>query len=167
MREQEIIRVSRPKDARQKYATPLLKGLGYTLKNFCSRAKTIQYPEQRREVSQRWRGLHQLLQDDEGRLKCVACGLCAAICPARAIELTPYEEEGGIRYPREFVLDELRCIFCGFCEEVCPKGAIRLTQVYDYVDFTRENCLFDIEKLLDPEQFWFKEKKSKFQRLLG
>lgn len=141
-----------------KYFLPFLKGLAYTLKNFFSKPITIQYPSQRREVSKRWRGLHRLKTDDSGSLKCVACGLCAAICPARAISITPYEEEGQTRYPKEFVINELRCIFCGYCEEACPKDAIELTRVYDYVDYNRQDFIFDIAKLKEPEQFIFEGK---------
>ncbi|MGA2405092.1 MAG: NADH-quinone oxidoreductase subunit I, partial [Syntrophobacteraceae bacterium] len=93
------------------------------------------------------RGLHRLNLDEKGDLKCVACGLCAVICPSQAISLIPYEEEGKTRYPKKFVVDELRCVFCGFCQEACPMGAISLTEVYDYVDFNREDFLFDIAKL--------------------
>jgi len=141
-----------------KYIVPLLKGLSYTLKNFFSKPVTIQYPTERRPVSKRWRGLHRLKVDDQGRLKCAACGLCAAICPSSAISLVPYEEEGGTRYPEEFVINEIRCIFCGYCQEACPKDAIELTEVYDYVDYCREDFKFDIAKLKNPEQFVFKGK---------
>ncbi len=141
-----------------KFIVPLLKGMVYTLKNFFSKPITIQYPSERREVSQRWRGLHKLKTDDRGELKCVACGLCACICPARAISITPYEEEGGTRYPKEFIVNEIRCIFCGFCEEACPRDAIELTKVYDYVDYNRQDFDFDIAKLKNPEQFVFKGK---------
>jgi len=105
--------------------------LFYTLKQLFTKPITIEYPTKKREVSKRWRGLHRLKTDDKGKLKCVACGLCAAICPSDAIKVCPYEEEGGERYPKEFIIDEIRCIFCGFCAEACPMDAIELTGVYD------------------------------------
>ena len=141
-----------------KFFVPLFKGLAYTLKNFFSKPVTIQYPTERREVSKRWRGLHRLVLDDGGDLKCVACGLCAKICPPQAISITPYEDEGGTIYPKEFVIDQLRCIFCGFCQEACPKYAIELTGVYDFVDYHREDFEFDITKLKIPERFIFQGK---------
>lgn len=167
MKEKDIINVRKRQGEKEKYVRPLLKGLAHTLRKFWSKPKTIQYPDQKREPSERWRGLHELTRNEEGELNCVACGLCASICPARAIDVTPYEEEGQIRYPKEFVIDELRCIYCGFCEEVCPKEAIKLTKVCDYVDFCRENFQFDIEKLRDSKKYRFKEKKGKYQHLLG
>jgi len=158
MKPNDIINVSRMRPEKGKYVKPILKGLAFTLKNLFSKPVTLQYPTEKTERSDRWRGLHRLNRDEEGNLLCVACGLCAAICPSRAISIIPYEEEGGTRHPEKFVIDELRCIFCGFCQEVCPKGAISLTKVYDYVDYDRRNFIFDIEKLKNPEVFEFKGK---------
>ena len=154
------INVSDRRPESGKYVLPLLKGMAHTLKNFFAKKVTIEYPDKRRDISERWRGLHRLKEDEQGNLKCVACGLCAAICPPRAISLTPYEEEGGTRKPAMFVIDEIRCIFCGYCEEACPKDAIELTTVYDYVDYHREDFEFDIFKLKTPEKFVFGKNKK-------
>lgn len=158
MEQSDIINVSRMRPEKGKYVKPILKGLAFTLKNFFSKPVTLQYPTEKTERSERWRGLHRLNQDADGTLLCVACGLCAAICPSHAITIVPYETEGGTRYPEKFVIDELRCIFCGFCQEVCPKKAISLTGIYDYVDYHRQDFIFDIEKLKKPEAFEFKGK---------
>ena len=158
MKRDDIINVSQGRPEKGKYVKPLLKGLSYTLKNFFSKPVTLQYPTEKTERSQRWRGLHKLEVDEKGELKCVACGLCACICPSEAITIVPYEEEGKTRYPKKFVINELRCIFCGFCQEACPNGAIMLTEVYDYIDYNREDFIFDIEKLKTPERFRFKGK---------
>ncbi len=157
MKNHDTINVSihRPKG---KYILPLLKGMCYTLRQLFTKPITIEYPEQKREVSKRWRGLHRLKTNDKGNLKCVACGLCVTICPPDAIKVVPYEDEGGRRYPKEFIIDEIRCIFCGFCAEACPMDAIELTKVYDYVDYNRNDFIFDISKLKTPEKFIFKGK---------
>jgi len=158
MKRDDIINVSQGRPEKGKYVKPLFKGLSYTLKNFFSKPVTLQYPTEKTERSQRWRGLHKLEVDEKGELKCVACGLCACICPSEAITIVPYEEEGKTRYPKKFVINELRCIFCGFCQEACPNGAIILTEVYDYIDYNRKDFIFDIEKLKTPERFRFKGK---------
>jgi NADH-quinone oxidoreductase chain I len=156
MKKPEVIVVSKDREEKGNYVKPILMGLGYTLGNFFRKPVTVQYPDETTERSTRWRGLHRMNVDEAGQLKCVACGLCAAICPSRAISVLPYEEEGKTRYPEEFIVDELRCVFCGFCQEACPVGAISLTGVYDYVDYSRDDFVFDIGKLRDPEQFRFK-----------
>ena len=52
------------------------------------------------------------------------------------------------KYPETFVIDELRCIYCGMCEEACPVDAIELTTLYDLTGLSREEMMFDKEKLL-------------------
>ncbi len=158
MKETDVINVSIGRPEKGKYVKPLFRGLAFIFKNFLSKPVTLQYPTEKTERSQRWRGLHRLNVDEKGKLKCVACGLCAKICPVTCIAIVPYEEEDQTRCPNKFVIDELRCIFCGFCQEACPEGAIELTGVYDYVDYNRKDFIFDIEKLKTPERFQFKGK---------
>jgi len=52
------------------------------------------------------------------------------------------------KYPQNFVIDELRCIYCGMCEEACPVDAIELTSLFDLTGRSREEMVFDKEKLL-------------------
>ena len=127
---------------------PLLKGLWLTLKMFFSRPVTIQYPEERRAISPRWRGMHYFDKNLQGETTCVACGLCVAICPARCISLEIREREDGSRYPGCYEIDSLRCIYCGYCQEACPVNAIRLGQDYEFVHYQRKDFILTTEKLL-------------------
>ena len=127
---------------------PLLKGLRLTLRMFFSPRITIRYPEERRAISPRWRGIHYFEENAAGETTCVACGLCVAVCPSRCISLEIREREDGSRYPGRYEIDALRCIFCGFCQEACPVNAIRLGQGYEYVHETRADFLLTKEKLL-------------------
>ncbi len=132
---------------------PVLVGLKVTLKNLFRKKVTLQYPDEKSERSDRWRGIHRLRFDEEtGKPRCVACGLCAAVCPAKAIRVVASEDEKGVRYPKEFVVDLLRCIFCGFCQEVCPKGAIYLSKEYELTGYSREELVWDMDRLLEGGQ---------------
>lgn len=46
--------------------------------------------------------------------KCVGCGLCEAICPAKAIELNT--DKQGFSYP---CIDDSKCVNCGLCQKKC------------------------------------------------
>jgi formate hydrogenlyase subunit 6/NADH:ubiquinone oxidoreductase subunit I len=78
------------------------------------------------------------LKSENGQLKCVACGLCEAVCPAGVIRLEGKETPDGRRFPSRFTVEVTRCIFCGYCQEACPKDAIELTTNYDFCAYTRE-----------------------------
>jgi NADH-quinone oxidoreductase subunit I len=127
---------------------PLLKGLRLTLKRFFSRPVTIRYPEQKKPMPPRWRGMHYFDKDQKGETTCVACGLCVAICPSRCIALEIGEREDGTRYPIRYEIDALRCIFCGYCQEACPVNAIRLGAGYEFVQYQREDFKLNKETLL-------------------
>ena len=93
----------------------LLKGLGLTFRTFFKRPVTIQYPEQKMAMYPRFRGLYELTRDKEGKILCVACELCAAVCPANCIRVESFEGLTHKRYPKVYEIDLGRCIFCGFC----------------------------------------------------
>lgn len=50
---------------------------------------------------------------------CKGCGLCAAFCPARVLEVGPDGKARAVR--------EEDCVDCGFCELHCPDFAILVT----------------------------------------
>jgi NADH-quinone oxidoreductase subunit I len=163
----DVVVVDLPKlnSAEAFYLPEVFKGLGTTLKHLVTsigkgrRNKTMEYPEVRREDLPiekgglsvgNFRGVHRLNRDEEGRVRCVACFMCATACPARCIHIEGAESPWPDRekYPIKFDIDELRCIFCGMCEEACPVDAIELTHVYDIVGLSRQEMIFDKEKLL-------------------
>jgi NADH-quinone oxidoreductase subunit I len=138
--------------AGRSYLLLFLQGLTTTLRHLFRKKKTIQSPEQRHAIPDPllYRGVHRLNRDEQGRVKCVACFLCATACPAHCIDIIAAESPWPNRqkYPQSFSIDELRCIFCGMCEEACPVNAIELTSLYDLTGKSREEMIFDKVKLL-------------------
>ncbi len=138
------------------YLPAIAQGILTTVKHLVAgKSTTRSYPEVKPSIPQNYRGVHRLNRDDRGRVKCVACFLCQTACPAKCIEIeaTPTDKNDPNwsdrdKYPATFVIDELKCIYCGMCEEACPVDAIELTSIYDLTGLSREQMLFDKEKLL-------------------
>lgn len=132
------------------YIPNILKGMGITASHIPKKKFTVQYPEEKWVPRPGYRGAHRLNKDEEGRIKCVACEMCSAACPANCIHIiggvSPWDDRE--KYPVVFEIDMLRCIYCGMCEEACPREAIELTQVYDFAAYSREDLVWDKEKLL-------------------
>jgi NADH-quinone oxidoreductase subunit I len=128
----------------------LLRSWWSAVRHIWQRKFTIQWPEETREVSDNYRGMHRLNKDDRGRMKCVACFLCQTACPANCIRIeagkSPWPDRE--KYAVRFTIDELRCVFCGMCEEACPEDAIELTRIYSLVGTRREEMVYDKEQLL-------------------
>ena len=112
------------------------------------RRVTVQYPEQKPYLAPRYRGRIILARDPDGGERCVACYLCAVVCPVDCIALQATEDATGRRYPEFFRINFSRCIFCGFCEEACPTYAIQLTPDFEMGEYQRPNLVYEKEDLL-------------------
>ena len=109
---------------------------------------TVQYPEEKRALPARWRGRIILSRDPDGEERCVACYLCAVVCPVDCIALQATQDETGRRTPEFFRINFSRCIFCGLCEEACPTCAIQLTPDYEMGEYDRQSMVYEKEDLL-------------------
>ncbi|MBN1271695.1 MAG: NADH-quinone oxidoreductase subunit I [Candidatus Aminicenantes bacterium] len=115
-------------------------------------AVTIQYPEQRAALASRHRSLHRMMKREDGKPRCVACMLCATVCPSECIYIEAAEEDDPDiqKYPAVFIIDLNRCCFCGFCVEACPEDAIRMdTEQIELASYDRKKLVFDIDRLLE------------------
>lgn len=173
------------------YVPEVLKGLSITAKHFFKNVfgargtdtdivyrkgslgntvSTVQYPEEKIPYPVGYRGLHRLVPREDGKPRCVACYMCATVCPAQCIyiEAGEYDDDPIEKYPTRFVIDELRCIVCGLCVEACPKDAIRMdTFTHVPPEYTRDGFIYPVDRLLKgpavsyPSDPWEKRKDSK------
>jgi NADH-quinone oxidoreductase subunit I len=139
---------------------PLLAGLWVTARHFFRNLLrgpryTIEYPEERRGYSHRFRGHHILTTRPDGSLRCVACFLCAQACPAECISIVAGEhpDVNVEKYPLVYEIDMLRCVFCGYCVDACPEEAIIMSNHYDMAYFTREQSIVGKAELAKPFAF--------------
>ncbi|HPN17819.1 MAG TPA: hypothetical protein PKV64_11895, partial [Candidatus Aminicenantes bacterium] len=65
------------------------------LKKYRPGAVTIQYPEETKPLPLRYRAAHRLMKRPGGKPRCVACLLCATVCPSECIVV----EAAGDRDP--------------------------------------------------------------------
>jgi NADH-quinone oxidoreductase subunit I len=157
MRDEDVIELREPEltPAERLYLPQIFDGMKTTIRHMFSlrlRDETVKaYPEQKRDMrTENYRGVHRLNKDPDGRVACVACFMCSTACPAHCIHIeagaSPWPDRE--KYPIKFDIDELRCIYCGMCEEACPVDAIELTPHYELVGQSRDEMIFDKEKLL-------------------
>ncbi len=127
----------------------LLIGLKLTGRHLFSKKVTIQFPDEKTPISNRFRGLHALRRYPNGEERCIACKLCEAVCPALAItiEAGPRAQDGS-RRTSLYEIDLFKCIFCGFCEESCPVDSIVETNVANYHFEHRGENIMTKQKLL-------------------
>ena len=133
------------------YLPGVLKGLAQTFRQMFKPKFTRQYPEERWVSPPSFRG-RPVLVEENGKERCVACGLCSRVCPSLAIEVQAAETElEKERYPVKFEINMVRCIFCGFCEEVCPEEAIVMSDEFELVFNNQDEAVFGKDKLLFPK----------------
>ncbi|EIW71394.1 hypothetical protein TREMEDRAFT_42796 [Tremella mesenterica DSM 1558] len=130
------------------FFTEILRGMWIVLEQFFRPPYTIMYPFEKGPLSPRFRGEHALRRYPNGEERCIACKLCEAICPAQAITIESEAREDGSRRTTRYDIDMTKCIYCGFCQEACPVDAIVETQNAEYSTETREELLYNKEKLL-------------------
>ncbi len=143
--------------AQRIYLPEVIAGLKITLRHFFRNVfgkrdvVTIQYPEQKRHVSERWRGRHRLTLRADGTPRCTACFLCSTSCPSRCIHIIAEEHPDPTieKRPARFEIDLLKCVFCGLCVEACPCNALKMDSgIYALSGFSRQDFHLNMEELL-------------------
>ena len=129
-------------------------GLFLTLKYIFKKKVTINYPFEKGPLSPRFRGEHALRRYPNGEERCIACKLCESICPAQAITIEAEAREDGSRRTTRYDIDMSKCIYCGLCEESCPVDAIVEGPNFEFATETREELMYNKEKLLSNGDRW-------------
>ncbi|MDX2129164.1 MAG: NADH-quinone oxidoreductase subunit I [Chloroherpetonaceae bacterium] len=134
------------------YLPAILKGMAWTFKQMFKPTFTTEYPEVKWKPPGFFRGRPVLVErEDKTGERCVACGLCARVCPPMAISMQANETDlPQERHPISFEINMLRCIYCGYCEEVCPEEAIVMSDEYDITYHHRKDAIMDKQKLVVP-----------------
>ena len=144
--------------ARSLFLAEFVSAFWLGMKYLFAAKATLNYPHEKGMLSPRFRGEHALRRYPNGEERCIACKLCEAICPAQAItiEAGPRRNDGTRRTTR-YDIDMVKCIYCGFCQEACPVDAIVEGPNFEYATETREELLFNKEKLLANGDRWERE----------
>ncbi len=131
-----------------------VSGMWLTLRYFFRPKVTINYPFEKGPISPRFRGEHALRRYPNGEERCIACKLCEAVCPAQAITIEAEPRIDGSRRTTRYDIDMTKCIYCGLCQEACPVDAIVETPNFEFATETREELIYNKNKLLANGEKW-------------
>ena len=125
---------------------------------------TVQYPDEKVAVPERFRFVPFLIVEDEdhptraGKDWCTSCGICAKVCPPQCIWIVRGNDPDTGRpvpEPEAFFIDIDICMNCGFCAEYCPFDAIKMDHDYELASYDRTtHHIHDKERLSKPNSYW-------------
>ena len=122
----------------------LIKGMEVTGVELVTPKVTEQYPENRAtlKIPERFRATLELIYDENGYHKCIACRSCERNCPNQTIHIDTrmVDLPNGKKKMKldKYMYDLGSCTFCGLCVQVCPTNAIRFSNDFEQAVFTRE-----------------------------
>lgn len=146
----------------------LLKGMQVTGKEFVTPKITERYPEDRETFKwpERFRAVLELIYDNEGNHKCIACGTCERNCPngTITIESKMVDTPAGTKKKKldNYIYDLGSCTFCQLCVTTCPTNALRFSNDFEQSVFTRSKLVKKLNYLPEkPEPELTEEEKAR------
>lgn len=131
----------------------VLVGMRVTMKEFFKPAVTLQYPDERPNIPDGYRGrLHNRIED------CVVCLACARDCPVDCIHIEYEEAPKGTQFAvasggqpirrnaSRFDIDMSQCMYCGLCTEACPTECLTMTKDFEYATYDRNDLIYEFAK---------------------
>jgi len=133
----------------ERYGIGIAKGLTVTIRHLLRHPTVNQYPEQRLNISRRFRG-NELIWNRE---KCTGCGTCAKTCPQGAIEIVTATDMAENKYiVDKYEIDTGYCIQCGLCVEACPYEALYFSHNFECARYRRGELVQGKEEMLETPQ---------------
>lgn len=136
----------------------LLIGMRTSMKVFCQKKVTEQYPENRHttlHIAERHRAMLVMPHDEEGNNRCIACGLCQMACPNGTIRLATEMRETEDGKKKKFLVKYEynlgSCMFCQLCVNACPHDAICFTNDFENAVFQKEKLVLTLNKIKNEE----------------
>ena len=121
----------------------LLIGMKHTGYYFTHHKEIItqNYPEERPQLSERFRGEVVMTHNENNEHKCTGCTACELACPNGTIKIvTKFEQtpEGKKKKAIDkFVYHLELCTMCNLCVVACPTDAIKMDQAFEHSVFDR------------------------------
>ncbi len=124
----------------------IAKGMLITLKHMFMKPYTVQYPEERLPLMPAFRGAPALIFEN-GRARCVGCGICVRACPHGVIHIEASLDHDLKRQIDRYEIELARCLFCGLCVEACPFKALAMSPTYELAEYVRYSLIYDTARL--------------------
>lgn len=129
----------------------IAKGMMITLKHMFMKPYTVQYPEERLPLKPAFRGAPALIFEN-GKARCVGCGICVRACPHGVIRIETSVDSDLKRRVDRYEIELWHCLFCGLCAEACPFGALAMSHEFELAEYKRYSLVYDTARLRGEEE---------------